>query len=367
MTDPTTERFTDIVDEVTPDTLKKLAELQSPVVSLMMPTHRDRTDTRHDSLLLRSLTDRAAEQLREQGTDADTVLAPVTRLIDDGGFWRRQADGLAIFADAEQHHVFRVPRTLPQVARVGDAPLLWPLFRVASGDEAFHVLAFSQNSVRLFEANRDSIRELELTSAPSSMDEMERAGTKEPELQHQAAPRGTGAVHGHGGADTADVALSKFVAEVAAGVRAQLGGDNRHPLVLAAVAEHLPALQATGQLPTLVDDPIAGNPDHLRPDELLQAAWPVVRGPIDRQRAELAERFGAAHGTGSAVTDPAELRRAAEEGRIATLLAPVDATAVQQAPEGDLDLAVVAALRTGAEVAVTELPENVALAALLRF
>ncbi|MGJ3507456.1 hypothetical protein [Enemella sp. A6] len=366
MTDQTSERFSDIVDEVTPDTLKELAGLQSPVVSLMLPTHRDRIDTRHDSLILRNLAQEAAGQLRDQGADADAVLAPIMRLVDDGGFWRRQGDGLAVFADAEQHHVFRVPRRLPQLARVGAAPLLWPLFRVASGDEAFYILAFSQKSVRLFEGSRDSIHELELTHAPASMDEMERSGTKEPELQHQSSPGGA-IFHGHGGADTAATALQKFVAEVAAGVRRQLGADNRQPLVLAAVAEHLPLFQATGQLPTLVDEVVAGNPDRSRPDELLAGAWPVARGPIEARRAELAERLGSARGTGSAVTDPAELRRAAEEGRVETLLAPVEVDA-QSAPAGeDADLAVVAALRTGATIAVSELPEGVSLAALLRF
>lgn len=366
MTDPT-DGFTDIVDEVTPDTLRKLAELQEPVVSLLMPTHRDRTDTRHDSLLMRNLSDQAAEGLRERGADAEAILAPVQQVVDSSWFWRNQAEGLAIFADAEQHHVFRLPRVMPQVSQVGAAPRLLPLLRVASGDEAFNVLAFSQNSVRLFAATRDSIHQLELTSAPSSMDEMERTGTKEPELQHQASPRGTGTFHGHGGADTASLALEKFVAEVAAGVREQLGGDNTKPLVLAAVAEHLPAFQATGQLPTLLDEMITGNSEHLKPAELLERAWPVVRGPITERRTELAERFGAAHGTGNAVTDPVELRRAAEEGRIGTILAALEPAPNGDRPDENDDLAVVFALRTGAEVAVTELPADIPVAALLRY
>ena len=52
--------FTDIIDAVTPATLRELAELQGPVVSILMPTRRDMTDTSHDSLLLRNLAGSSA-------------------------------------------------------------------------------------------------------------------------------------------------------------------------------------------------------------------------------------------------------------------------------------------------------------------
>lgn len=368
MSDPTTDGFTDIVDPVTPDTLKQLAGMSAPVVSLLMPTRRESTDG-HDALLLRNLADEARDQLREHHADADAdqILAPVYALVDDTWFWRTQAEGLAVYADAEQHHVFRVPRTLPQVAHVGAAPRLLPLVRTATGDEAFHILAVSQNSVRLFDATRDSIHQMDLGTAPASLDDMERQGTREPELQHQHVAGGAATFHGHGGADTGGLAVQKFLGEVAAGVRDQIGADSRRPLVLAGVAEHLPVLQATGQLPTLLPESITGNSEHLRAGELLERAWPLVRVPITERREELAERFRAAHGTGNAITDPTELRRAADEGRVGTILAPVEPGQNGRQPDEEDDLAVAAALITGAELAVTELPEGAPVAALLRY
>ncbi len=381
----------DLVDEVTPETLRHLTDLGSPCVSLLLPTRRDNPDRRHDALLLRSLIEDAAEQLRARGVDPEGILAPVSALVADSPFWGELGDGLAVFADRRGHHVYRLPRTLEPTAQVGDAPRLTPLVPVAAGDEAFHVLALSQNQVRLFAATRDTIREMGLGPVPASMEDMERAATREPELQHRHQPpgRGTASFHGHGGSESSGLAVDKFIKEVAAGLRARLGAHDTRPLVVAAVAEHLPALQATRQLPTLLDEAVTGNPENLRPDELLQRAWPIVKAQLEQRRAERGERFVAAHGTGTAISDPAELRRAAEEGRVATILvrsstasAPATAPTTADAPaageptatsphherpdESD-DIAVAAALKTGADVAVADLPEGVTIAAMLRY
>nr|NLD41156.1 hypothetical protein [Actinomycetales bacterium] len=366
---PETQRagFTDIVDPVTIETLKELAALTPPVVSLLMPTSREVPDTDHDSLLFRSLADEAAGQLQERGADADAILAPAYELVDQVMFWRNQAEGLAFYANAEGYRILRLPRAVPRISQVGDAPRLLPLVRIAAGDEAFYVLALAQNSVRLFDATRDSIHQLELGSAPASMEEMERAGTREPHLQHQHAPRGTALFHGHGGADTAGLALEKFISEVAAGIRDQIGADAPQPLVLAGVAEHLPALQATRQLRTLLPESMQGNSEHLGPRELLERAWPVARTYVEQRRAEFAERFSAGFGTGLAVTDSAVLSRAAAEARVGTIVASPEPAPDTGRPNEDDDRTVAAALSTGADIAVSELPDGAPLGALLRY
>ncbi len=375
MTDATTtgsaEGFADLVDEVTPEILRELTELKDPCVSLLLPTDRANRNLRHDALQLRSLAEQAAAQLRERGVDPDAILEPVTKMVGDTPFWALQGEGLAVYADVDGHHVFRLPRRVEPVAQVGAAPRLVPLVPVATGDESFHIVALSQNAVRLFAASRDGIQQIDLGSVPASLEDMERTGTREPELQHQhqLSSRGVATFHGHGGTDSSDIAVANFVAEVAAGLRARLGANSTEPLVLAAVAEYLPALQATGQLPTLLDVAVTGNPESLRADELLGRAWPIVKSRLARRREELAERFRAAHGTGTAVSDPVELRRAADEGRVDMILVPPSGSGPSAGgrPDESDDVAVAAALRTGAQVGVADLPEGIPLAAILRY
>lgn len=361
-----------MVDEFTPATLKQLISLDDPCLTLLMPTRRDARDLRLLGLQLRALTEQAAEGLRALEVDPDAVLAPVTALIDDSRFWTEQADGLAIFADRHTHHVFRLPHSLEPLVRVGQAPHLIPVAPAALGDGEFHLLAVSQNKVRLFAGSRSSLREQELGPIPASLQDMERSTGKEPELQHQHQPayRGTATFHGHGGADVAEQALDKFLLEVATGARARIGAATDRPVVLAAVAEYLPKLRATRQLPTLLDEPVAGNPDALSPADLLERAWPLVQAEVQTRQQDAADRFRAGHGTGTAISDQAELQRAATEGRIGTLLVARSDQAAQPGPGpgADDDLIVKAALQTGAElVVVDELPGQAPLGALLRY
>lgn len=361
-----------MVDEFTPAILKQLTSLDDPCVTLLMPTRRDARDLRRLGLQLRALTEQAAERLRALDVDPDDVLAPVTALIDDSRFWTEQADGLAIFADRHTHHVFRLPHSLEPTVQVGAAPHLAPVASAALGDGEFHLLAVSQNKVRLFSGSRSSLREQELGPIPASLQDMERSAGREPELQHQHQPahRGVTAFHGHGGTDVADQALEKFLLEVAAGARARIGAATTRPVVLASVAEYLPKLRATRQLPTLLDEPLAGNPDALSPADLLARAWPLVQAEVEARQQEAAGRFRAGHGTGTAIGDQAELQRAAAEGRIGTLLVARSDQAVRPGtgPDADDDLIVKAALQTGAElVAVEELPGRAPLGALLRY
>lgn len=368
MTEARPSGHSDLVDEVTVETLRELTALADPCVTLLMPTHRDNPDLRHDALQLRTLADEAADRLTQRGEDADQILAQVRELVDDTDFWRRQGDGLAVYADAETTHVFRVPRPLDALAHVGAAPRLLPLARIATGDEEFHLLALGQNSVRLFRGSRDSLAELDLGPIPSSIEDTERDSEREPELQHRPQPsaRGVATFHGHGGADVSDQAVQTFLQEVAEGTRNRLGADDPRPLVLAAVSEHLPVLQSTGRLPMLLDEAVTGNPENLRPQELLERAWPIVRTRIVERREELADRFGAGHGAGTAVSDQGELHRAAQEGRIDTVLVPPSVVQDDRPDDAD-DQAVVQALTTGAQLAVTDLPDGIPLAALLRY
>lgn len=244
-----------------------------------------------------------------------------------------------------------------------------------TGDAAFHLVALSKNRVRLFSGTRDALTELPLGPIPASLQDMERRQQREPELQHQHEPpaSGTATFHGHGGADISDIALEHFILEVATGIRSRLGTATSAPIVLAAVAEYLPMLRATGALPTLAEEPVPGNPDEASAADLHARAWRVVES-IAAARSE--QQFANASewlGTGRGIADLAEIHAAAHAGRVDTLLVRPDATA-DNVPEGDqsqarlLDGAICAALRTGTTLRpASRLPNDAAAVALLRY
>ncbi|MDO5627974.1 MAG: hypothetical protein Q4G43_06595 [Mobilicoccus sp.] len=370
----TVTEYTDQVDALTPETLQELCGLPAPVVSIYLPTRRDNADPHADALRLRGLIDEAAGKLAELDTVAPTedqrIVAPLRELAEDRHFWSEQADSLALIAWSGGHRIFRLAATTHEQAHVGALPHLAPLVPVAFGDEVFYLLAVSRNAVRLFTGRRDSLHQLDLGPIPDSLENIERQHEQEHELQHQGEPRGGGGVatfHGHGGTDVSEVMVDKFVLEVATGLRSRIGSKTTQPVVLAAVAEYLPKFQATGLLPTLVDDVAAGNPDQLSAADLLEKAWPVVEEAVAAPAARYTEAVAERRGAGTAVVDPAEIARMGTEGRIGTLLLRTGAE-LDDHEVARLDDAVCSALTTSAEIhAVRDLPENAPYAALLRW
>lgn len=373
-----TDQFQDIVDPVSHDTLRALAELPAPVVSLYVPTSRHRPDADRSPLELRALADEAHQRLHADGTPAEQVeelLAPVRALQEDPVVWSEQADGLALFASPAGLRRYRLPRAVDAQCVVGPAPHLVPLVPVADGGDRYVVLALSRGRVQLYDATPTAITARPLGSVPGSDDDLHRRGVRQPQLQHQHQARGsaagTGAVashHGHSDpGEIADVQLDKFVREVADGLREQLGGADGPPIVLAAVAEYLPRLRDTGLLPTLLDDVVAGNPEQTPPAELLTRSLPIAAARLQTDRDARRERLAGLVGTGRATLDIDDVLAAGEQGRAADVLLDPDAcTGSHRSPQ--IDQALAAALLTGAQLHhVPDLPDGARVAALLRY
>lgn len=268
-------------------------------------------------------------------------------------------------------------------AFVGDYAHVSPLIPAVSGDDDVVLLALSQGRVRLFDADRTQLTPMSLGGIPGSIDDVERRGEREPQLQHQHEPRHNGNVaahHGHSGAsDIGEVRLEKFMLEVANGVRSRLGASDTRPLILAAVSEHLPRLRATGLLPNLVDEAIAGNPDEASARELHDRALPLVERLLTERRDGLHEDLTATLGTGLASLDVEQIVDAARHGRVGHLFVDPEAGGQpdpQAGPEERrgamedtrVDQAILAAAATGAELHhLADLPDGVACAAVLRY
>ncbi|UVE94425.1 hypothetical protein [Dietzia sp. B32] len=366
--------------EVDPIPMTDLAELGTATgraVSIFLPTARAGAEVRENPIRVKSLIKEAEAQLRAHGVgqgESDEILGPLVALLEDDAYWQRLSDGLALFASAGFWRAYRVATAFPEAVHVSDRFAVRPLVPAAVGDGEFVVLAGSQNKVRLFEGTAATIRELDLGSIPSSIEDM--AGDTQPpphQQQRFSAGPGTGGgggvVHGHGtGAEVGDVQLEKFLRQVAQGLQEALRPNDRRPLVLAAVGEHLPQFRGYLNYEHLVDEVAAGNPDALSPAEVHERAWAVVWPAMQRRAAAVAERFGDAIGAGRGLAGGgSDILRAAREGRVATLLVSRRRCTADHGPD-DLDAAVGHVLATSGSVIVAEsLPKDVAEGAILRF
>lgn len=315
------------IDLITETDLEQLARHDGPAhLSLFMPTHRAGPDTRQDPIRFKNLLGRAGTLLTEHGgmstRDADEVLAPARELGDDSAFWQHQADGLAVYLAPGIARTFRVPLDLDEDVSLGSRFRLRPLLPLLAGDGHFLVLALSQNEVRLYEATRYTIAELDPGPIPASIDEA--LAHEDPEAQLQVRTSGdAGMFHGHGeGGEVDKQRVGRYLRAVDRGLVERIGAGRRVPLVLAAVGYYLPIYAEVTDHPVLVERAVEGNPENRSPEELHAAAWEIVAPTFETARQEAVEALGRAEGTGTASTDVVTVVQAALEGRVDTLFLP---------------------------------------------
>jgi hypothetical protein len=314
---------------LTPGELADLAGQRGPSLSLLLPTPWRGEEARKVAIQLKALLRDAEEQARARGlpeATAAALLDPVRALVDDAGYWRRTGEGAALYAAPGRWHAFRLGAAPAPRAVVGERFSVRPLLGLLD-DLVFHVFAVSRHRVRLFEGDREALREMDLGAVPPDFEAA--LGTLQYQRglqQHSPTPAGLGrravVFHGHGADDEEHLEddLFKYFRLLAAALHERLGGDDR-PLVVAAVEEHLPVLVERAGLPgAVLAEGIAGNPDYLSEPELHERAWPLIEAWARRAAAVDVERVRDATDRARVATETSAIVRAAAGGRIDTLL-----------------------------------------------
>ena len=161
------------LDPVGHDDLRRLATItEAPCVTVLLPTARRGAETRQGPLRLRNLLAEARSALADEHPDVDAaaLLAPLEALVDDHDFWQHQADGLALFAWPGGDRRFRVPLDLSEGVHVGGTFCLRPLLPLVAAGGQFHLLALSQNQVRVFAGTEAGLAELDPGPVPTSIE-----------------------------------------------------------------------------------------------------------------------------------------------------------------------------------------------------
>lgn len=353
---------TDILDN---QFLEVATTKPGPWVTISMPTVRAGRETEGQSAQYNNLLKLAKERLAERGYgDVEGLLAEA-RALDTRDFWQTQADSLVVFAAPGFTRSFRLPVELADEVSVDDAPRLHPIAALLSESGVFHVLALSQNSVRLFEATRKSIGEVDLGDTPTNISDV----TKDRDPQQQYSQQSKSGASFQGSSEEGDADLGRFFRRVADGVDKVLGRSVKHPLILATVAEHHPVFAPLTKQRVL-DTIISGNHDHSDAAALHEAAVPIAKAVIAEQNRELLERFGALQGTGKASDQLESIRRAAGEGRVETLIvasAPTVADGQANIIEDHADSIILDVLRSRGSIVVIDDGSDAKLRAIYRY
>lgn len=326
---------------------------------------------------LGNLLKTAIEQLEAAGVDKQRtalVQQQVSNLLADDDFWVHQAHSLAILATPDLVRTYRLANQLTDMVEVSDRFHLNPLLRAITFPHAAHILALSENAVRLIEISPDLPAHL-VTIADLPKDAASAAGKAS---INDRSPSGR-----LQGAEGQKVRLGQFIRQIDAALRPILLHSDI-PVLLAATQPLEALFRGISVIPVLPQT-IAGSPDRLSEADLAAAARPVLDAHYADQIAGFHERFERAAGANRATTDLSDAARFATFGGIDSIAVDIDAVinglvdettgAVTFDAEGDannysvVDEVSRRALRSGARVfgvRQADIPGGKALAAILR-
>ncbi len=318
-------------------TIESLAELSSvhqpPCLSLYQPTHRRHPENQQDPIRYRNLVKELEASLQQKYPAVETrlLLEPFDALAHDHDFWNHTLDGLAVLGGSGLFHVFRLQRTVAELAVAADSFHTKPLRRVLQSVDRYQVLGLNRQETKLFEGNRDALAEIEpAQGVPRTITQALGDELSEPHstvASYGGVGQGSMPMHhGHGGKESeVDIDAERFFRAVDRGVLEHHSRPSGLPLILAALPEHHHMFHEVSHNPFLIEENIDIHPDALSSiDELRQRAWQLFEPQYQARLAELNDAFEQARSKGLGDDDLAQVVQAAAVGRVATLLIEAD-------------------------------------------
>ena len=365
-----------------------------PSVSIYLPTHRGRADSKQAMIRFKNLLTQVEDELRTQyrRPEVAELLAPGRKLLEDTLFWLGTGEGLAVFISRGLFQTYRLGQEFVESATVGDRFDIKPLVGLLQGDGRFYVLSLSLKDHRLLRCTRNSWSEIELPGVSKTMqDALQQELTERSKQFHTGTPRGPGkrAAVFFGGLTTADDETKKRYIRNFLGmldkVVCKVLLPDRSPLVLAGVEYIQSIYREVSDYPNIAPEGIVGNAERCSGQDLHDQAYPLV-GPLlnGRRRAAMAA-FGAAGNAARVSSNLRALLPVAYDGGVEVLFIPERGQIWgrydpetrlcelhERCEKGDADLLALGALHTmlhGGEVIPLppeDMPDRALAAGLLR-
>jgi hypothetical protein len=284
-------------------------------VTLYLPTTPVSRNAHVGHAAIRDLTGEALRQLVDHHkSEVRAIEELLLDLLDDDGFWERQANSLAVFATPENLHTFRLPNRLQPFVEVSDRFHVKPLLRAITIPRSAFVLALAQNNIRLIEVSA------EMPAVEVILDGMPRdaAGAAGNARMKDGSP--SGRYQGPGGIKPR---LTQYARKVDQVLRELLGG-RESPLILAATEPLQSIYRAVQSYPHLATIALTTNPEAMSDAQLATAASDIVDDLFREEIAQFRRLFDQSAIQGRATTDVVHAARATTRGAVQKLLIDID-------------------------------------------
>ncbi|HCU20668.1 MAG: hypothetical protein A2X11_10840 [Bacteroidetes bacterium GWE2_42_24] len=321
------------METLTKELIRELLEVNQPTcLSLYMPTHHTYPENLQDSILFKNLVQQMEESLLQKYsvTEVQKHLEPVNALVNEHNIWDHTFEGLAVFSAKGILKVVRLHKSVGKLAMAADSFHTKPLQQYLQSVDNFHVLCLTLQDIRLFEGNRHSLTEVELTGdTPKTITEAlgDELTNKHTTVASYGGSGGESSPmhHGHGGRkEEIEKDTERFFRAVANAIYENYSKSSDRPLILAALPEHHSLFRKVNKNPLLLSKGISINPSSVSPDQLAKMAWEIMEPEYNLKLDSLVERFEQSRSNGKGSDDYKEVAVAAVEGRVDTLIVEAD-------------------------------------------
>jgi hypothetical protein len=351
-----------------------MKDTEGPAISIFLPTHEvSPPQDRQDQISLKNALSRAELLLQEHDLDgkmSSQILQPAYDLLEDALFWQYQKQGLAIFLSPSVQRIYRLPVAFQPQVVVNSHFQITPLLSFFDKAQTFYVLSLSLNEVKLFEADRNAMKEVPVADMPASLQDLLKYDVFEKQLQFHSQSGGgnTPTYHGHGEEGyTKKEQIHAYSQAINKGLHDMLNGS-KAPLVVAAVDYVFAIFKSHCDYSELLEKPILGSPEHINVSELHKAAFAQVEEIFTQQKEAAIESIKAQEHTGRVLHNTRAIVDAARQNRVEKLLfgtIPEVTELVTQRGSDPLNTAAIETLRHGGEVLALDSPHRVS--AVLRY
>ena len=307
--------------------LKQLAAQETgPCISIYMPIDPTNVRPQQETDRLNHFLKQAEAQLMETGMrrpEAEAFLAPAHQLVSNTDFWRQPRQGIVLFLAPDFFRYFddnSMAIEFSEMLSVGDRFQIKPLLPLLTGNGQFYILALKQKHIGLLFGTRDTIRSIQLESAPHDIHEA--LGEEISDTVKQGRPTDPDDQHEKFGAydpsHEEKERILRYFRVVDAVVHKYLAGGQT-PMLLAGMEYQHSIYRQANTYPHLLDQSINKNVEHIPAEELHDLAWPIVEPLFDQAREHALDRFHQNVQGGRTANTLVDVLEAAHFARVDTL------------------------------------------------
>ena len=311
--------------------LLKSKDFEGPFISIYFPTRTAGKQKEENAIRYKNMLQQCEKSLAQKNLlqkQIKKLLEPAQNLLINSTFWNHQAGGAAVFIRDRQLKVYRVPFDVKEQVVISDHFHVKPLMELFNANGRFYILALSQNNVELFTAAKFFIEPLELTHAPSDIEQLMQYSVVEEHIQSRNIPQGkiagSGSIwQGHSVAHDGKVhkrEVQQFIQAVSRGIEKQIAASDKTPLVLAGVDFLRTMYHNTNNYPGLLKEGIDGNCELLSAEQLHKQAWKIVEPHFAKALDEILAMYRTFNGTGKVSGNIEQIVANAFSGRVQSLM-----------------------------------------------